>query len=37
VSYAGAWQVVLAAGKARLLGIERTARAYVRGLKRNIP
>jgi len=37
VSYAGAWQIVVSAGRARLLGLERTARAYIRGLKRNIP
>jgi len=37
VSFAGAWQIVLSAGGARLLGIERAARDYIRGLKRNIP
>ena len=37
VSYPGAWELVLSAVGARLLGMERRARAYVRGLKRNIP
>jgi lipid II:glycine glycyltransferase (peptidoglycan interpeptide bridge formation enzyme) len=37
VAYAGAWQMVLSASRARLLGIERKTRAYIRGLKRNIP
>jgi len=37
VAYAGAWQLVLSASRARLLGIERKTRAYIRGLKRNIP
>jgi serine/alanine adding enzyme len=37
VAYAGAWEIVLAAGSARLLEAERKARAYIRGLKRNIP
>jgi lipid II:glycine glycyltransferase (peptidoglycan interpeptide bridge formation enzyme) len=37
VSYAGTWQIVLSASGDRLLGIERRARAYIRGLKRNIP
>ena len=37
VAYAGAWQLVLSAAGARLLGVERKARAYIRGLKRNIP
>jgi lipid II:glycine glycyltransferase (peptidoglycan interpeptide bridge formation enzyme) len=36
VHYAGAWEIVLAAGGARLLDVERKARAYIRGLKRNI-
>lgn len=37
VAYAGAWELVLSPGGARLLNTERRARAYVRGLKRNIP
>ena len=37
VSYAGAWELELSPGKASVLKIERAARAYVRGLKRNIP
>ena len=37
VAYAGAWQLVLSASGARLLGLERKTRAYIRGLKRNIP
>ena len=37
VSYAGAWEHVLSSAGARLIGLERKAKAYVRGLKRNIP
>ncbi len=37
VAYAGAWELVLSASGARLLGVERKTRAYIRGLKRNIP
>jgi lipid II:glycine glycyltransferase (peptidoglycan interpeptide bridge formation enzyme) len=37
VGYVGAWEVVLSASGARWLGAERKARAYIRGLKRNIP
>lgn len=37
VAYAGAWEVVLSSGGARLLSTERRARAYIRGLKRNNP
>jgi len=37
VTYAGAWEVVLSAAGAKILGFERMARAYIRGLKRNIP
>jgi lipid II:glycine glycyltransferase (peptidoglycan interpeptide bridge formation enzyme) len=37
VSYAGAWEQVLSAAGARWLSAERKARAYIRGLKRNIP
>lgn len=37
VSYAGAWELVLSPGGARILDLERKARAYIRGLKRNIP
>jgi len=36
VAYAGAWELVLLAGAARLLGLEKKARGRVRGLKRNI-
>lgn len=36
VAYTGAWELVLSATGARLVTIERKARAYVRGLKRNI-
>lgn len=37
VSYAGAWELVLSATGARVLGLERKTKAYIRGLKRNIP
>jgi lipid II:glycine glycyltransferase (peptidoglycan interpeptide bridge formation enzyme) len=37
VAYAGAYEMVLSTSGARLLGLERTTRAYIRGLKRNIP
>lgn len=37
VSYAGAWQHVLSSAGARLIGLERKAKAYIRGLKQNIP
>jgi hypothetical protein len=37
VAYAGAWEIVLSSGGARLLGLERRTKAYIRGLKRNIP
>ncbi len=37
VSYAGAWEHVLSAAGARLIGLERKTKAYIRGLKRNIP
>lgn len=37
VSYPGAWELVLSPGRARLLGADRKLRAYIRGLKRNIP
>lgn len=36
VAYTGAWELVLSAAGARFVAIERKARAYVRGLKRNI-
>lgn len=36
VAYTGAWELVLSATGARLVTIERRARAYIRGLKRNI-
>jgi len=37
VAYPGAWELVLSTGGARLLGMERKTRAFIRGLKRNIP
>ncbi len=37
VAYPGAWEVILSASGARLLGLERKMRAYIRGLKQNIP
>jgi len=37
VAYVGAWELVLSASGAQLLGLERKTRAYIRGLKRNIP
>ncbi|HKW59264.1 MAG TPA: peptidoglycan bridge formation glycyltransferase FemA/FemB family protein [Candidatus Dormibacteraeota bacterium] len=37
IAYTGAWEIVLSASGARLLDLERKARAYIRGLKRNIP
>ena len=37
VAYVGAWELVLSASGARLLGLDRRTRAYIRGLKRNIP
>lgn len=37
VSYTGAWELVLSARGARILNIEHKAKAYIRGLKRNIP
>lgn len=37
VTYAGAWELVLSNAGSTLVGLERKARAYVRGLKRNIP
>ena len=37
VAYCGAWQLVLSEAGARLIGVERKTRAYIRGLKRNIP
>ena len=36
VAYTGAWELVLSVTGARLVTLERKARAYVRGLKRNI-
>jgi hypothetical protein len=36
-SYAGAWELVLSSTGSKLVALERKARAYVRGLKRNIP
>ena len=36
VAYAGAWELVLSRAGARLLSLERTARARARGVKRNI-
>jgi len=37
VAYVGAWELVVSSAGAALVGLERSARAYVRGLKRNIP
>ncbi|HYL07296.1 MAG TPA: GNAT family N-acetyltransferase, partial [Candidatus Udaeobacter sp.] len=37
VSYAGAWELVLSAAGAKVLHLERKTKAYIRGLKRNIP
>lgn len=37
VSYAGAWELVLSAAGAKMLSLERKTKAYIRGLKRNIP
>ena len=37
VSYAGAWELVLSPAGARMLNLERKARAYIRGVKRNSP
>jgi lipid II:glycine glycyltransferase (peptidoglycan interpeptide bridge formation enzyme) len=37
VPYCGAWELVLSGSRAALLGMERKTRAYIRGLKRNIP
>ena len=37
VAYAGAWELVHSPAAAALVGLDRTARAYIRGLKRNIP
>ena len=36
VAYAGAWELVVSASGARVLAAERKARAFIRGLKRNI-
>ena len=36
VSYAGAWELVISPAGARLVDLERNARAYIRRLKRNI-
>lgn len=37
VSYAGAWELILSPGAAKVLTLERKTKAYIRGLKRNIP
>ena len=37
VAYAGAWQLDLSSAAARILGAERKTKAFIRGLKRNIP
>ena len=37
VAYTGAWELIVSEAGARLIGAERKARAYIRGLKRNIP
>jgi lipid II:glycine glycyltransferase (peptidoglycan interpeptide bridge formation enzyme) len=36
VSYTGAWELVISAGAATLVDVEKTARAHIRRLKRNI-
>lgn len=37
VAYAGAWELVISAAGARILAAERKTKAFIRGLKRNIP
>ncbi|HKV86466.1 MAG TPA: peptidoglycan bridge formation glycyltransferase FemA/FemB family protein [Candidatus Dormibacteraeota bacterium] len=37
VAYVGAWELAISNAGARLVDLEHRARAYVRGLKRNIP
>ena len=37
VAYAGAWELILSRGGARVLAVDRQIRAFIRGLKRNIP
>lgn len=37
VAYCGAWELVLSTMGAKIISAERRTRAYVRGLKRNIP
>jgi len=37
VAYPGAWELVLSGSGAKLIALEKKSRAYVRGLKRNIP
>jgi lipid II:glycine glycyltransferase (peptidoglycan interpeptide bridge formation enzyme) len=37
VAFAGAWEIVISGSGARLIGLDRRMRAYIRGLKRNIP
>jgi len=37
VAYVGSWELVISAAGARLIAAERKTRAYIRGLKRNIP
>ena len=37
VAYCGAWELVLSGAGASLIRLERKTRAYIRGLKRNIP
>ena len=37
IAYPGAWELVFSATGARVLGLERKSRAFIRGLKRNIP
>jgi hypothetical protein len=37
VTYPGAWELELSATGARVLGLDRKTRAFIRGLKRNIP
>ncbi len=37
IAYVGRWELVLSPAGARVISAERKARAYIRGLKRNIP
>jgi FemAB family len=37
IAYAGAWELIISPGGARVLSLERKTKALIRGLKRNIP